>query len=105
MTDEGNSKNSSSALAKLLNQLNVPTLALILLTGGSNLFATKQAGDEGRAEAIRQIRDLHNALDEFENRQKDILQNQTTILGILREGQKQYMQRQQRLFPQHPEEQ
>lgn len=93
--DAAKNGNNTTALAKLLNQLNLPTLLLIAVTGGGNLLATKQTGDEGRAEAIRQIRDLHNALDEFEKRQKTVLDNQeqilrndSTILQILREGQK-----------------
>lgn len=72
--------NGTSALAKLLNQLNLPTLALILITGGGNWFATKSTSDEQRAIVVRQVKDLHDALDDFEKRQKSVLENQSRIL-------------------------
>jgi hypothetical protein len=77
------SPNGSSALAKLLNQLNLPTLALILLTGGGNWFATeKTSTDRGQQldQAVRQIHDLHEALDETDKRQRTALNNQTQLL-------------------------
>lgn len=82
------SANGSSALAKLLNQLNLPTLALILITGGGNWFATKSTSDEQRTIVVRQVRDLHEALDDFEKRQKQILDNQAEILRRMQEIQK-----------------
>jgi hypothetical protein len=78
-----NGGNSSNALAKLLNQLNLPTLALILVTGGTNWFKTQNTGDEQRIEikhAIAQVHDLHESLDETEKRQRTALNNQTQIL-------------------------
>lgn len=78
--------NGSAALAKLLNQLNLPTLALILITGGSNWFATHSTSDEQRADisrAIRQVHDLHAELTEWEERQKQGLNNQKDILRSL----------------------
>lgn len=97
MVAESDQPNSSTMLAKLLNQLNLPTLAMILLMGGGNWFATKEDGRLTREDAqrvVNQIRDLHNALDGFESRQKDalakagqsieaqgqLLRNQTTML-------------------------
>jgi phage host-nuclease inhibitor protein Gam len=77
-------------LAKILNRLNLPTLATILLMGGGNFFATKSSGDGQRQEiekAIRQINDLHMALSEFETRQKEeiakaqeLINNQSQML-------------------------
>lgn len=93
MADEPTSPgNNTSALAKLLNQINLPTLAMILLMGGGNLFATKDDGRLTREEAQRvvsQVRDLHNALDEFEHRQKQMLDNQIDMLRKLQEIHKQ----------------
>ena len=82
--------NGSSALAKLLNQINLPTLAMILLMGGGNLFATKDDGRLTREEAQRvvsQVRDLHNALDEFEQRQKQMLDKEDDALRRLQQLQ------------------
>lgn len=78
-----NGANNTSAVAKLLSQLNVPTLALILLTGGSNFFATERSStgrDEQFHTAFRQLRDLHDALDETEKRQRTAIDNQTRLL-------------------------
>ena len=75
--------NHTKAVAKLLNQLNLPTLALILLTGGGNWFATKETGNEQREElgrAIRQIEDLHAALAQTEARQKEALENLASLM-------------------------
>jgi hypothetical protein len=83
--------NSSSALTKLLSQINLPTLAMIVLMGGGNLFATKDDGRLTREEGqrvIAQVNDLHNALDDFEKRQKQILENQADILRRLQDIQK-----------------
>lgn len=82
----------------MLNQLNLPTLGLILLMGGGNWFATQKTGDESRSEilqAIRQVHDLHESLDDWEKRQKEglvkmnaaldnqnqLLRNQGTLLA------------------------
>lgn len=81
--EQTTSKNGTTALASLLNQLNLPTLALILITGGGNWFATKATSDEQRADilkAVSQIHDLHESLDEFEQRQKETLIKATTAL-------------------------
>jgi hypothetical protein len=77
------SGNSGTAVAKLLNQLNLPTLALVLLTGGGNWFATEKNStdrDHQFNQAFRQIRDLHDALEETEKRQRIAIDNQTKIL-------------------------
>lgn len=85
MNEEANPQpqNNTTALAKLLNQLNLPTLALILLTGGGNWFATQSTSTEQKEEtqrAIAQINDLHDALRAFEARQKESLENQAQII-------------------------
>jgi sensor domain CHASE-containing protein len=59
--------NSTSALAKLLNSLNLPTLALILLTGGGNWFATEQNAQINRHEIQKAIDEVHRI---FENQQR-----------------------------------
>jgi thymidylate synthase len=66
--DEGQKNgNSSSALAKLLNQLNLPTLALVLLTGGGNWFATEQNAQINSHEIQKAIDEVHRI---FENQQR-----------------------------------
>jgi hypothetical protein len=83
MAESQNSSGSGTAIANLLNQLNLPTLALILLTGGGNWLATeKNSADRDHQfnKAFQQIRDLHDALDETEKRQRMALDNQTKIL-------------------------
>jgi hypothetical protein len=77
---EGTENKNGSGLAKFLNQLNGPTLIAIVAMGGGNFLATKTSSDEQRQVVFRQIRDLHDALDEFEQRQKQILKNQTQML-------------------------
>lgn len=76
-------RNNNNTAAKLLGQLNLPTLALILLTGGGNWFATEKNSSDRDSQfhqAFRQIGDLHDALDETEKRQRTAIQNQTQIL-------------------------
>lgn len=78
---DGNGK--SSALAGLLNKLDLPTIAAVMLFGGSNLFATKDDGRATREEqqkVIRQVDALYNALDDFEKRQRESLNKTTTVL-------------------------
>ena len=62
--EKSNNGSSSSALARMLNQLNLPTLALILLTGGGNFFATKGSSSETD-------RELQRAIDQIKNYQID----------------------------------
>jgi hypothetical protein len=82
-----NGSNATGALAKLLHQLNLPTLGMIMLMGGGNFFATKTTSDEQRGDilrAIREVHELHEALDDFEKRQKQALDNQNQILERLK---------------------
>jgi hypothetical protein len=55
-------------------------LTLVGLSGLGNFLATRNNGDEtrtqvvvAREQAFRDLRDLHNALDDFEKRQKAVL--------------------------------
>jgi hypothetical protein len=66
-----------------LKDLNWPTVILILFTGGANLFSTQRNSADREyqvQQAVNQIRDLHNALENFEKRQKQSLDNSTAIL-------------------------
>jgi len=75
---------------KQTNGLNWPTVVLIIASGGGNWLATQHSGAELGAEqqqAIRQIRELHGTVDDFEGRQKqeldrmnELLRNQATML-------------------------
>lgn len=95
------------------------TLGLVAISGVTNTVQNHQLSDlqiEAREKAVRQINLLYNHIDEFEQRQMKMLQNQneimnsntqqiknqTEMLDILREGQEQFLQRQQRLFKQEP---
>lgn len=94
-TSENKNGNNTTAITKLLGQLNLPTLATILLMGGSNFFATKSTSDEQRVDTLRavsQIHDLHDAIDGFEKRQKSVLDNEAQILR----NQQQLIERWQR---------
>lgn len=79
----GGDKNGSNAMAKALTQLNLPTLAAIFLMGGGNFFTTKSTSEEQREDtlkAVREIHDLHAALDDFEKRQKALLEGNASLL-------------------------
>ena len=52
------------------------TLALVVVSGGSNLFATKNLSDQERSDRDRAIREIHQLHDEFETAFKR--QKQTT---------------------------
>jgi len=58
-------------------------LALILLTGGTNLLTTHQGNvqisDEQR-EGLRQLRDLHSELDDFRKWQRQAGENQQQLI-------------------------
>jgi shikimate kinase len=58
--------------------LDWPMVCLILATGGGNFLANQQnttAVKEEQHRAYMQISDLHNALDDFEKRQRTLLEN------------------------------
>ena len=74
---ETENKNTPVAGGIDLKNLNWPTVILILVTGGGNLWATHENSTQRQYQvdqALQQIRDLHNALDDFETRQKKMLE-------------------------------
>jgi hypothetical protein len=75
--------NGTAAKLSALKDLNWPTLILVLFTGGTNFLATQKGTTEREYQidqSIRQVRELHEALDETEKRQRAALNNQTTLL-------------------------
>jgi hypothetical protein len=80
--EEGNaSKNSGNWLAQLIAggdpTIKLLTLALVLITGGSNIWQTKSSAsntDSELAQAIREIHAIHAVLDSNQDRQKRIEQ-------------------------------
>ena len=79
--------------------LNWPTLILVLLTGGSNIVATAQKASQlsyEQHEAIQKIRELHQNLDGFEDRQKAELDAINTGLR----NQQQMLENQKRALEQ-----
>jgi hypothetical protein len=70
-TGENNSGgNSNSALVKMLGQLNLPTLALIILSGGGNWFATEQNGQLNRHDIDKAVAEIHRIFLNQERREK-----------------------------------
>jgi hypothetical protein len=89
--------NGNAAASKLaaLKDLNWPTMILILFTGGTNFFTSQKNNTEREYQvdqAVRQIRELHESLENFEKRSKQSLDNTTQLLEhdseILREVHK-----------------
>jgi hypothetical protein len=76
-TANGPKKNGPrNAIVEALSQMNVPTIALILLSGGGNAIFTDKSGRQTDAElqqSIRQIHELHDELDTALRNQKDII--------------------------------
>jgi hypothetical protein len=67
------SSSSTDGVSKILTHLNWPTVALIALTGGGNFLLTNQGNNFNKEElerAIRQVKDLHNDIDQTDKRQK-----------------------------------
>lgn len=78
-----NPATNGAAVSEMVKQMNWPTVILVLLTGGGNFFATKQFSGEREyqiQQAVRQIGDLHQAVDDFEKRQKDTVAKVTQAL-------------------------
>jgi len=74
-----------------LKQLNWPTVALILLTGGGNWLATNRAEHTNTLEMERarnEVHQIHASLDDFEKYMKVSFDNQNKIL----EGQTHLLQ-------------
>jgi hypothetical protein len=79
MTDEEKPDPKTSLLTTLLSNgdqtVKFITLALVVVSGGGNFFATKQAAriSEHEAEqALRQVSDIHKELTASLQRQKEI---------------------------------
>lgn len=120
-SEQPNSKNGVlQTLAGSSNQMvQLGTLLAVVLSAVTSTCQTNQLSEQSlvdREKAVREIHLLYEQVEAFErrqlqmmNNQKDLLEkgttqlaNQTEMLGILREGQKQYLQRQQQLFKQGP---
>jgi vacuolar-type H+-ATPase subunit I/STV1 len=78
-----NGANGTAALVKLVKQLDLPTLLAVVLMGGGNWFTTQKNSTDREQQidqSIKQIHELHDALEETEKRQRKALDNQTEIL-------------------------
>ena len=67
-----------------LKSLNWPTVILILVTGGGNFLATQNNSSQRQYQvdrAIEQVRELHQALDETDRRQRDYLTKVENLLS------------------------
>jgi hypothetical protein len=81
MGEPGNNKNGKKdVLAALLSDPNTTirllTLAGVIIAGGGNLFATKnaeQASTHEFQQAIREIHSMHDAFDTAMDRQREML--------------------------------
>lgn len=76
---ETETDSKSSVLTALLSDkdplIKLATLALVVLGGFGNFFATKSVGDTNQTElnlAIREIHDIHGVIDSSIKRQKEI---------------------------------
>jgi hypothetical protein len=94
MSGEPNSK--KDLLATLLSDpdrlIKLATIALILISGGGNLFATKGVEHTNTEEwnrAIREIHDLHSAFSGALERQKQILESNKKSLDNMDHAMKE----------------
>ncbi len=67
-----NNEKKNGILSKLLGEggdasVKLITLALVIVTGGGNLWATKETGRLGQQEAERAIKDLHDLHQELDD--------------------------------------
>ena len=70
--------------SETLKSLNWPTVILILVTGGGNFLATQNNSNQRQYQidrAIDQIRDLHQALDQTDKRQRQAIDHFETLLA------------------------
>jgi predicted transcriptional regulator len=81
--ENGGKGNGGNAKTNLLTQLlgsgdqsiKLITLAMVVVSGGGNFFATKEVGrlsDQEAQRAVRQLDDLHARLDTTMQRQKEM---------------------------------
>jgi hypothetical protein len=109
MSEEGTEKKNGNGIATLLTTLarsgdkaiQFGILALVGLSGLGNWLATNNNGGEtrtqvnvAREQAFRDLRDLHNALDDFEKRQKAVLDG----LQVSARNQQQMLDNQARIL-------
>jgi predicted transcriptional regulator len=80
---KGDAKTNGNAKTNLLSQLlgsgdqsiKLITLAMVVVSGGGNFFATKEVGrisDQEAQRAVQQLDDLHARLDTTMSRQKEM---------------------------------
>ena len=65
----------TNGITKVLNQLNLPTLVLVLLLSGTNLLETKNSADfnaQEIARAVAEIHELYPRLNEAIRNQADL---------------------------------
>ena len=81
--NEKETGNKNGLNMETLKQLNWPTVILILLTGGGNFLATQNNSNQRQYQIDRsldQIRELHQALDQTETRQRQALNHLETLI-------------------------
>src|SRR5215510_13154083 len=74
---ENSLNGAGKKLAESLGSVNIPTIILIILTGGGNLISSLQNRGEidlSRERVFRQVDELHSSLTEFEKRQDKVLE-------------------------------
>ena len=74
---------ANNSRGQQFKDLNWPTVILLLLSGGANFLVTDHGNRElsyEQQEALGKIRELHAAIDDFEQRQKHTLENQTAMM-------------------------
>jgi len=84
MTEAASTGNGNGSKAlQSLKDINVPTLLLILATGGTNFLATRDNGAQlqvQRERVFQQVQELHAGLRDFEKRQQQSLENQNVMM-------------------------
>lgn len=120
MSNAGPAKNGTNSKQSVLltlasssdRMVQLGTLAAVLVGGMGSFFQNEKLSEQSirnRDVAVNEIHHLYARVDDFEERQmkslknqSEILKNQQDFLEVLREGQRQYMLRQQHEIPQYP---
>jgi len=82
--EEQKTGNKNGLSMETLKQMNWPTVILIIVTGGGNFLATQNNSSQRQYQvdrAIDQIREMHQALDETDRRQRDYLAKVESLLS------------------------
>jgi hypothetical protein len=66
----GAATGGTNGLAKLLGQVNLPTLALVTLLGGGNLFVTQESAQLNHREIEKAIAEIHKIFLNQERREQ-----------------------------------